>query len=57
MVPYNCLIQALKRITIEYTREEFLEKYPKFKLDKFVVKAEFVNILENQYKKVAEFKY
>lgn len=47
MVTYNCLIQALRRITIEYTKEEFLEKYPKFKLEKFVVKAEFVTILEN----------
>ena len=49
------LVQALKRITIEYTKEQFLEKYQRFKLDKMVNKNDFVNIMEAEYKDVIKF--
>ena len=54
-IPYNYLIQGLRRITVKYEKQQFLEKYPKFKLDRMVSKLEFVNIMETEYKAVTKF--
>jgi hypothetical protein len=50
-IPYTYLVQALQRISINYQKENFLSKYPQFKLDRLVKKLDFINIMENEYKK------
>ena len=50
-IPYTYLMQALEKISISYEKEEFLTKYPQFKLDRMVKKIDFINIMEAEYKK------
>lgn len=50
-IPFTSLVHALGKLNIHYTREEFLEAYPQFKLDRMVKKLDFVNIMEAEYKK------
>jgi Ca2+-binding EF-hand superfamily protein len=50
-IPFTSLVQALEKINVSYTREEFLNAYPQFKLDRTVKKLDFINIMENEYKK------
>ena len=50
-IPYTYLIQALEKINVRLTREEFLDKYPEFKLDRMVKKIDFINIMDGEYKK------
>lgn len=50
-IPFTSLIQALEKVNVRYTREEFLEAYPQFKLDRTVKKLDFINIMEAEYKK------
>lgn len=51
MIPFTSLVQALERINVHYSREEFLAAYPQFKLDRAVKKLDFINIMETEYKK------
>ena len=44
-------MHALEKINIRYTKEEFLNAYPQFKLDRTVKKLDFINIMEGEYKK------
>lgn len=39
LIPYQYLIQALGHINVNYTQEEFVKKYPQFKLEKGVRKS------------------
>lgn len=50
-ISYIFLMQALKNLNINYEQEEFVNKYPQFKLDKGVKKSDFVNIMDGEYKK------
>lgn len=50
-IPFTSLMQALEKINVVYTREEFLNTYPQFKLDRTVKKLDFINIMESEYKK------
>jgi hypothetical protein len=50
-VPFTSLMQALEKINVHYTKEEFLNAYPQFKLDRTVKKLDFINIMEGEYKK------
>ena len=50
-IPYTYLMQGLEKINIKYEKEEFLNKYPQFKLDRVVKKIDFINIMEAEYKK------
>jgi Ca2+-binding EF-hand superfamily protein len=50
-IPYTYLVQALEKIGIKYEKDEFLTKYPQFKLDRMVKKLDFINIMEAEYKK------
>ena len=50
-IPYTSLIQALDKINIHYSKEEFLNLYPQFKLDRVVKKLDFINVMEAEYKK------
>lgn len=46
-VPYLYLLQALGHINVVYTQDQFLNKYPQFKLEKGVKKGDFANIMDN----------
>lgn len=48
-VHYKAIMQALDNINIRMPQEIFLQKYPQFKLGKYVKKEDFVNILEKEY--------
>jgi hypothetical protein len=48
-VHYLSLIQSLNNLNIPISHETFLQKYPQFKLGKYVKKEDFVNILEKEY--------
>ena len=37
-VPYTSLMQALEKINVHYSKEDFLNTYPQFKLDRTVTK-------------------
>lgn len=50
-VNYADLMQALTYINVHYSQEEFLNKYPQFKLEKGVKKSDFANIMDAEYKK------
>lgn len=50
-IPFTSLVQALDRINVHYTREDFLAAYPQFKLDRAVKKLDFINIMETEYRK------
>ena len=50
-VPYLYLLQALGHINVHYTQEQFLNRYPQFKLEKGVKKSDFANIMDTQYKR------
>ena len=39
-------MQALEKINVVYRKEEFLDLYPQFKLDRMVKKMDFINIME-----------
>lgn len=52
--PYIYLIQALGHIGVQYSHEEFLNKYPQFKLEKGVRKSDFANIMDAEYKRKIE---
>lgn len=45
-IAYTYLIQALEKINVKYSKEEFLNLYPQFKLDRIVKKLDFINIME-----------
>ena len=53
-VPYPSLIQALTHLNIHYSQEDFLNKYPQFKLEKGVKKLDFANIMDAEYRKKIE---
>lgn len=53
-VAYTYLMQALTHINLHYSQEEFVGKYPQFKLEKGVKKSDFANIMEGEYKKKLE---
>ena len=50
-IPYTSLMQALQKINVHYTKEDFLNAYPQFKLDRTVKKLDFINIMESEYRK------
>lgn len=50
-IPYQYLIQSLGHINVNYTQEDFLKKYPQFKLEKGIKKSEFASIMDSEYKK------
>lgn len=50
-IPYQYLIQSLGHINVNYSHEEFLKKYPQFKLEKGIRKSEFASIMDAEYKK------
>ena len=50
-IAYPYLMQALEKINIKYQKQQFLNKYPQFKLDRMVKKIDFINIMESEYKK------
>lgn len=45
-IHYKNIIQALENINIPYSHESFLQKYPQFKLGKYVKKDDFVSLME-----------
>ena len=47
-------MQALSLINIHYEQEEFLNKYPQFKLEKGVKKSDFATIMDSEYRKKLE---
>lgn len=48
-VHYKAILQALENINIKMTHEVFLQKYPQFKLGKYVKKDDFVGIMDKEY--------
>lgn len=46
-IPYSSLIQALTHVNVHYSKEDFLNAYPQFKLEKGVKRSDFVNIMDN----------
>ena len=50
-IPYTYLLQALNQLNIHISKEDFLLAYPQFKLEKGVKKADFVSILDTEYRK------
>ncbi len=51
LIPYLYLMQSLGHLNVHYTQQQFLNKYPQFKLEKGVKKSDFANIMDSEYKK------
>lgn len=48
-VHFLSIVQSLNNLNVPITQEAFLQKYPQFKLGKYVKKEDFVSILEKEY--------
>ncbi|EAS02284.2 tetratricopeptide repeat protein (macronuclear) [Tetrahymena thermophila SB210] len=49
-VPYTMLVQALGLVGVEYSVKEFLERYPQYEAQKYIVKEQFIMIMTDEYR-------
>ncbi|KAL4439090.1 hypothetical protein ABPG74_008865 [Tetrahymena malaccensis] len=49
-VPYTMLVQALGLVGVEYNVKEFLERYPQYEAQKYIVKEQFIMIMTDEYR-------
>jgi Ca2+-binding EF-hand superfamily protein len=50
-VTYEHLLDGMKSIGISCSKQDFLEKYPQYKLDRHISKLDFIKIIEQYYNK------